>query len=69
MVKVMRSIVRGPLAPYVAGFAEESAAAGLYPDVGRAACLLHRPSGSLDVWPRAWAWTDLSRADDRAVSG
>ena len=57
MVKVLRSIVRGPLEPHVVGFAEESAAAGLFAVLGRAACVLHRASGSLDGVPRALGWT------------
>ena len=50
MVKVLRSIVGGPLEPHVAGFAEGLLRQGYTQCVGRAACVLHRPSGSLDGW-------------------
>lgn len=50
MVKVMRSIVRGSVAPYVAGFAAELLEQGwLHPYVRGAACLFHRPPRSLVV--------------------
>ena len=45
MVKVLRSIVRGPLAPFGIGFAEELLLAVL----GRPARVFHRASGPLDA--------------------
>ena len=50
MVKVLRSIVGGPLEPHVVGFVEGLLRQGYTRSSAAAACVLHRPSGSMDGW-------------------
>ena len=60
MVKVMRSFVRGPLEPHIAGFAEELLRQGYTRTLGRAARVLHRASGSLDELAEGVGLDELS---------
>ena len=68
MVKVLSSFVRGPLEPYVTGFAEELLRQGYSRSSAGPARVLHRASGPLDARGGRRAGP-AERAGDRAVSG